>query len=82
MTPVGAGTGCNKPASKTACRALERIAEAKDDGAETTVAGASLADLSPEQLPPCVVERASFMASFPISLTKQHPYAERNSTGF
>ena len=74
-----AGTVCNKPASNTACRALGRIAEVKDDRAENAVAGVSLADLSPEQLPPCVVERASFMASFPICLTKQHPYAERNS---
>ena len=73
------GTVCNKPASNTACRVLPRIAETKDDGAETAVASKSLAEVSPDQLPPCIAERANFMAPFPISITKRHPYAERNS---
>ena len=73
------GTVCNKPTSNTACRVLPRIAETKDDGAETAVASKSLADLPPDQLPPCIAERATFMAPFPISITKRHPYAERNS---
>ena len=90
MMPVGGkpdqvGTVCNKPASNTACRVLPRIAETKDDGAETAVASKSLpaaragAEVSPDQLPPCIAERANFMAPFPISITKRHPYAERNS---
>ncbi len=73
------GTVCDKPASNTACRALRRIAEVKDDANEMSVAGKSLADLAHDQLPPCIAERANFMAPFPITVTKRHPYVERNS---
>ena len=74
-----AGVVCNNPASNMACRTLPRIADAKNDSAETAVAGKSLADLSPDQLPACMAERANFMAPFPITVTKRHPYVERNS---
>lgn len=67
------GTVCSKPASNMACRALRRIADAKDDSAEAAVAGKSLADLSPDQFPACMAERANFMAPFPLTLTKKHP---------
>jgi AAA domain/UvrD-like helicase C-terminal domain len=73
------GTVCTKPGSNLACRSLRRIAEAKDDAAEMPVAGKSFMDLKPDQLPPCIAERANFMAPFPITVTKRHPYAENNS---
>lgn len=73
------GTVCSKPAGNTACRALRRIAEMKDDSSEIAVAGQSFAELSKEQLPPCVAERANFMAPFPITVEKEHPYFNRNS---
>lgn len=74
-----AGTICKRPASNTACRSLKHIAEKKDDGAEAKLAGASLKNLPFDQLPPCVVERANFMAPFSIKIRKQHPYAYRKS---
>ena len=74
-----AGTVCNEPATNTACRVLPRIAEGKDDAAEANVAGASFSDLSPNLLPPCIAERANFMALFPVTVSKRHPYVERNA---
>ncbi len=74
-----AGTVCNRPAANTACRVLPRISESKDDAAEESVAGQSFSDLSADQLPPCISERANFMAPFPVTLSKRHPYVERNS---
>ncbi len=74
-----AGSVCNRPSANTACRALPRIAENKDDAAEECIKGKSLVDLSPDQLPPCITERANFMAPFPLTLSKRHPYVERNS---
>ena len=74
-----AGSVCNRPSANTACRVLPRIAESKDDAAEECIKGKSLADLSPDELPPCIEERANFMAPFPLTLSKRHPYVERNS---
>ena len=74
-----AGTVCDRPAANTACRVLARIAESKDDAAEESIAGLSFSDLSADQLPPCISERANFMAPFPVTLSKRHPYVERNS---
>ena len=73
-----AGTVCNKPASNAACRVLRRIAESKNDTAETSVAGKLLTALPQDQLPPCIYERANFMAPFPITVSREHPYAKRN----
>ena len=74
-----AGTVCKRPSTNMACRVLPRIAESKDDTAEAGIAGQSFTDLSPDQLPPCVAERANFMAPFPLTLSKRHPYVGRNS---
>ena len=74
-----AGTVCNRPAANTACRVLPRISESKDDAAEECIAGKSFSELSPDQLPPCISERANFMAPFPVTLSKRHPYVELNS---
>ena len=73
------GTVCNRPAANTACRVLSRIAESKNDTAEASIAGQSFSDLSQDQLPPCIAERASFMAPFPITLGKTHPYVALNA---
>ncbi len=72
------GTVCTRPGQNTSCRVLPRVAEGKDDALEGEVAGRSLADLSKGQLPPCVGERAMFMAPFPLAQTKVHPYAKGN----
>ncbi|MYA68433.1 MAG: AAA family ATPase [Gammaproteobacteria bacterium] len=73
-----AGSVCDKPSANTSCRVLPRIAESKDDAAEECVKSRSFADLPPSDLPPCLAERASFMAPFPITLRKTHPYTKRN----
>ena len=72
------GTVCNKPANNTACRALRRIADTKDDTAESADAGKSFTDLEPARLPPCVQERGGFMAPFAFTTIRRHPYSERN----
>ena len=72
------GTVCNKPVSNTACRALRRIADAKDDTTEAADAGKSFTDIEPARLPPCVQERGGFMAPFSFTTTKEHPYSVRN----
>ncbi len=77
-----AGTICNKPASNMACRILPRVAEMKDDKAEVTLAGKSIENLAPDQLPPCIAERMNFMAPFPLTDIKQHPYVERNPESY
>ena len=74
-----AGSVCNRPSANTACRVLPRIAESKDDAAEECIKGESFADLSPDVLPPCIEERANFMAPFSLTLSKRHPYVKRNS---
>ena len=73
------GTVCAKPASNTACRALARIAESKDDAAENEVAGRAFADLAPGKLPPCLEERAGFMAPVPLTLTMRHAYVKSSA---
>jgi len=72
------GTVCNRPDLNTACRVLPRVAEGKDDTLEATLAGQSFADLPGNHLPPCVNERAMFMAPFPLTQTKRHPYVKGN----
>jgi hypothetical protein len=73
------GTVCANPGSNTACRSLARIAESKDDSAECEVAGCAFAELAPGKLPPCVEERAGFMASDPPTLIKRHAYVKSSA---
>ncbi len=73
------GRVCAKPSTNTACRVLRRIAADKDDGAEERIKTRFFNELSPSQLPPCITERASFMAEFSLTLSKNHPYVERKS---
>jgi len=69
------GTVCQRPRNNTACIKLKNISDAKDDDKEEAVAGASLKDLQPAEFPPCVRERATFMAPFGIERFHEHPYA-------
>lgn len=68
------GSICEQPTGNVACVALSRIRELKDDAREDRIAGRSWAELDPAQLPPCVAERAGFMAEFEFSRTVTHPY--------
>ena len=60
----------------TSCTVLPQIADKRDDTQENIYAGKSLEDIESKYYPPCVEERATFMAPFEISLWKEHPYAQ------
>ena len=69
------GTVCCGPKLNTACLKLVNIAENKVDEAEEAVAGQSLRVLPESKFPPCVTERATFMADFSFERTHAHPFS-------
>lgn len=69
------GVICKKPVENIACLILTRLRETRNDAAETALAGRSWEDLLPDQLPPCMIERGSFMAPYEIVRQTSHPYA-------
>ena len=71
-----AGSVCTRPLDNTSCLVLPRIGEGRSDDVETRCAGQRLDDLNRSDLPPCVGERVSFMASFALPRTMTHPYTE------
>lgn len=72
------GTVCRSPAANTSCLVLPRISEGKQDDLEIGCAGRRIDQLTSQQLPPCISERATFMAPFSVELRKSHPYAASN----
>jgi hypothetical protein len=70
------GSICHNPKHNTACLKLLNIAEAKKEEAEIKLAGKSLRDLAPADFPPCVKERATFMADFALDRLHEHPYVK------
>ena len=70
------GTVCNQPRQNTACLKLVNIAESKVEADEDAVRGQSLRDMTPSDFPPCVKERATFMAPFPLERFHAHPYVK------
>ena len=74
------GTFCQTCTANTSCTVLPRIATGRDDAFETLHAGESIEDLDRSQHPPCVDEHGTFMAKFPLSMQKKHPYAESATT--
>ena len=74
------GTVCNEPCLNTACLKLKRIAELKQDQYEGSIAGRSIRELLDKEVsvPPCIDERATFMADFDFFRQKKHPYVESN----
>ena len=71
-----AGTVCARPLDNTSCLILPRIGEGRRDEAEVRCASQRLDKLDGADLPPCVSERVSFMAPFPIARTMTHPYTD------
>ena len=67
------GTVCQCPTRNTACLKLVNIAEKKDEAAEEQIAGRSIRNLESKDFPPCVKERATFMADFGFDLFPEHP---------
>src|SRR5688572_13392605 len=73
------GSVCNAPSLNGACAKLKGIAGAKKDAHETAIAGRTLADLPNDQWPPCVNERATFMAPFELDQIRRHALARDHS---
>ena len=74
------GSVCKFPGRNTSCLKLKNIFESKDEIAESSVAGKFLKDIEQEQFPPCVKERATFMADFAFTRLHAHPYAKTSNT--
>ncbi|MCP5557686.1 MAG: AAA family ATPase [Verrucomicrobiaceae bacterium] len=70
------GTVCNKPTLNSACLCLKNIGEKKREADEETVRGQSVESLDEAQYPPCVMERATFMAPFAFTKHHSHPYTQ------
>lgn len=72
------GSVCECPGRNTSCLKLKNIFENKDEQAEAAVAGKSIKNLTSAQFPPCVKERATFMADFAFDRIHEHPYFKRS----
>lgn len=72
------GTVCQFPGRNTSCLKLRNISDNKTDEKEEPLAGRSLKELEPGDFPPCVKERATFMADFAFERMHAHPYTEQN----
>lgn len=70
------GTVCGEPGNNASCLRLVNIHERRDDAVEVQLRGRRMDELQRHQQPPCVAERAAFMADFPISRMVEHPYFE------
>ena len=70
------GVICQAPHLNGACVKLKGITDKKNDEQECKIAGRSLDDLDAQDLPPCVNERGSFMASFELEPIKRHALAQ------
>lgn len=73
------GTVCKKPRDNGSCVALPEIAESKKDEAEACIAGRRFDSLNPAEFPPCIKERATFMAPFTLRRELVHPYKNSGS---
>ncbi|MXY52827.1 MAG: AAA family ATPase [Gammaproteobacteria bacterium] len=72
------GCVCDDPLGNTSCLILRRIGEEKQDAVEVRRSGQRLDQIAsdaPGDLPPCVGERASFMAPFALTRSITHPYS-------
>jgi hypothetical protein len=73
------GTVCKRPRDNGSCVVLPEIAEAKRDELEACLAGRRFDSLREDELPPCVKERATFMAPFTLRRNLTHPYKHSGS---
>ena len=68
------GTVCADPGNNASCLRLPNIHDRREDAVEIRLRGRRFDELQPAELPPCLAERAAFMASFPITRHVRHPY--------
>lgn len=69
------GKVCCKPLDNGSCMFLPRVNQNKNPDAEESIAEQWMHELSPEQLPPCVGEKVSFMSPHDIYKKVKHPYS-------
>lgn len=74
------GSFCQNCTANSSCTVLPRIASGRNDIFEMSHAGETLEPLDRSQHPPCVDEHGTFMANFPLSMQKKHPYSESAKT--
>lgn len=67
------GRVCGDPRANSACLALKRTAEGRDDVYEAGCAGQAFDEL--ERLPPCLAERGAFLSPFALPLHTQLDYS-------
>lgn len=72
------GTVCKYPSANSACLVLKGCSESRKDKTEDHYAGYELPVLQQNTTytPPCVAERATFMANFDLTVSKEHPYSK------
>ena len=68
------GTVCADPVNNASCLRLHNIHERRNDDVEVKLRRRRISELEPSHQPPCVAERATFMADFPITRWAEHPY--------
>lgn len=68
------GRVCRDPLANTSCLVLPRIGQSRNDDVERDCAGQRVDSLDPARWPPCVAERATFMAPFDLIRAVEHPY--------
>lgn len=69
------GTVCQCPSENTSCLVLKRIGQHGQACQAGQFAGIRWDQMPEEHWPPCVMERAGFMADYRLSRTARHPYA-------
>ncbi len=69
------GHVCRDPQANTACLILVNIGKKRNDEHEAKCAGQRIDRLDEKEWPPCVEERATFLAPFEFTRTIRHPYA-------
>lgn len=74
------GTICSRVKDNSACLVLKNCAQNRNDDQEERLANESIKDLVEDQYPPCVGERATFMAPFTFQKTLSHPYSKNSKS--
>ena len=70
------GTVCARPLDNSSCLVLRHIGERRRDEVEARCASRRLDELDQANLPPCVGERVSFMAPFPLARGIDYAYEQ------
>jgi AAA domain/UvrD-like helicase C-terminal domain len=67
------GTVCRDPAGNASCILLKNVGPNREDDLEVQLAGQGVLD-GRSYVPPCINERATFMAPKALSVVKPHPF--------